>query len=77
MTTNKTVGMLMRKYRREKKMSLQQVADRMHKSKNSISLLELGVTGIEIDVLQKYCNIIGHSMIDLMKEADLIDRENE
>lgn len=75
MATNKTVGMFMRKHRQERKYSLQYVADRMGKAKNSISLLELGVTGIEIDILQKYCDIIGYSFIKLIEEADEYDRQ--
>ena len=70
MTTNKTIGMLMRKHRKEKKMTIQEVADRMGKAKNSVSLLELGKTGIEIETLQKYCDVIGYDWITLIKEAD-------
>lgn len=73
MTTNKTIGMLMRKHRKEKKMTIQQVADKMGKAKNTVSLLELGKTGIEIETLQKYCDIIGYDWIDLIKEADALD----
>lgn len=73
MTTNETIGRLMRKHRKEKNMTLQQVADKMGKAKNSISLLELGKTGIEIETLQKYCEIIGYDWINLIKEADAID----
>lgn len=77
MATNVTVGMLMRKHRQERRMSMQQVADAMGKSKNTISLLELGITGIEIDVLQKYCDIINYSFIDLIKEADEYDQKRQ
>lgn len=73
MTKNTTIGMLMRKHRKEKKMTIQQVADKMGKAKNSISLLELGKTGIEVETLQKYCEIIGYDWIELIKEADAID----
>jgi transcriptional regulator with XRE-family HTH domain len=70
MTTNETIGMLMRKHRKEKKMTIQEVADRMGKAKNSVSLLELGKTGIEIETLQKYCDVIGYDWITLIKETD-------
>ncbi len=67
----------MRLHRKQKKMTIQQVADQLGKAKNTISLLELGKTGIDLETLQKYCAAIGDNWLAIIQEANhLSSRED-
>lgn len=66
---NKKIGCEMRNQRLLKRMTLEQVAKKMGRTKNSISLLELGVTKITIVDLKKFCEVIGCSWIELLEKV--------
>ena len=70
MTLNERIGFEMRTQRLIKRMTQVQVAEKMGlKSKNSISLLEKGVTKITVEDLQNYCDAVGCSWIDILKKV--------
>lgn len=70
MTLNEKIGFEMRSQRLLKRMTLEQVAEKMGvKSKNTISLMELGVTKITVEDLQKYCDIVGCSWIEILESV--------
>lgn len=57
-TLNERIGYEMRTERLVHRMTLEQVAKRMGKVKNSISYLELGKTKITVEDLIEYCNTV-------------------
>ena len=70
MTLNEKIGFEMRSQRLLKRMTLEQVAQKMGvASKNTISRMELGITQITVSDLQKYCEAIGYSWIDLLNKV--------
>ena len=70
MNLNEMIGAEMRAQRKRKKMTIEQVAEKMGKYKNSISLLELGTTKITVTELQKYCDVLGISWIELLETVE-------
>lgn len=66
MNINVQIGLLMREERTKKKMSLQEVADKMNLGKTTISAYELGKIAISVENLQKYCEIVGCDFYKLM-----------
>lgn len=69
MNVNEKIGYEMRTERLIKRMTIQQVADKMHKSKNTISYYELGKINITINDLIDYCEIVGCNYIDILNRA--------
>ena len=70
MTLNERIGYEMRTQRMIKRMTQEQVAEKMgYNSKNSISLLEKGVTKITVEDLQKYCDVVGCSWIEILEKV--------
>lgn len=70
MTLNEMVGYEMRTQRLLRRLTLADVARRMGvKSQNTISLMELGRTQISVEVLQKYCDAVGCSWIEVLEKV--------
>lgn len=70
MTLNEKIGYEMRTQRLIKRMTQAQVAEKMgFNSKNSISLLEKGVTKITVEDLQNYCDAVGCSWIEILEKV--------
>ena len=70
MTLNERIGFEMRSQRLLKRMTLQQVADGMGvASRNTVSLMELGRTMITVQDLQKYCEVVGCSWIEILQKV--------
>lgn len=69
MTMNEQIGSLMRAERKRARMTLDEVAKRMGKTKNTISYLELGKTKITVDDLKAFCNIVGCSWIEILNKV--------
>jgi len=70
MTLNERIGFEMRSQRLLKRMTLQQVADGMGvASRNTVSLMELGKTMITVQDLQKYCEVVGCSWIEILQKV--------
>jgi len=70
MTLNERIGFEMRSQRLLKRMTLQQVADAMgFASRNSVSLMELGKTMITVHDLQRYCEVVGCSWLDILNKV--------
>lgn len=68
---NKRIGYEMRTQRLIHRMTMSQMAERMGvRSKNTISLMELGKTNITVSDLKKYCDILGVDYIDILKKAE-------
>ena len=66
-TINERIGFEMRNRRQLKRMTLEQVAEKMEvKSKNTISRMELGKKDISVSDLQKFCDAVGCSWIELL-----------
>ena len=70
MTLNERIGFEMRTQRLVKRMTIQQVADALGKSKNTVSYYELGKINITVDDLMKYCDVIGCNYIDILLNAN-------
>ena len=51
-------------------MTIQQVADKVGKSKNTISYYELGKIKITINDLISYCEAVGCDYIEVLKKAN-------
>lgn len=70
MTLNEKIGFEMRSQRLLKRMTLQQVADGMGvASRNTVSLMELGRTMITVQDLQKYCEVVGCSWLEILQKV--------
>lgn len=69
MNIDERIGYEMRSARLLKRMSLQQVADRLDKAKQTISYWELGKTKITVVDLQRYCEVVGCNWLDILKRA--------
>ena len=64
---DKRIGFELRSQRLLRRMSLEEVADKMGvSSRNTISYLELGKKSIEVDELIKYCEIVGCDWKEIM-----------
>ena len=70
MTLNEKIGFEMRSQRLLKRMTLQQVADGMGvASRNTVSLMELGKPMITVQDLQKYCEVVGCSWLEILQKV--------
>lgn len=66
----KYIGEELRLLRVKSKLSQEEVTKRIgYKSKNSISLFELGGTKIDLETLEKLCDLYGVDMIELLEKA--------
>ncbi len=71
MTLNEKIGFELRNQRQLKRMTLEDVAEKMNvKSRNTISRIELGKKGITVEDLIKYCNAVGCSWIELLYKVN-------
>jgi len=66
---SKLIGLLMREKRLTKRLSLQQVADRLGNTRQTISLWELGKVKITVHDLQRYCDVVGCNWLDILKRV--------
>lgn len=69
MTLNERIGFELRNQRLLKRLTIQQVADMLGKSKNTVSYYELGKINITINDLINYCTAIGCDYIEVLKKA--------
>lgn len=69
MTLNERIGYELRSQRLLRRMTIQQVANRLGKSKNTVSYYELGKIKITINDLIDYCNVVGCDYIEVLKKA--------
>ncbi len=70
MTLNEKIGFELRNQRLLKRMTIQQVADLLGKSKNTVSYYELGKINITINDLIEYCDAVGCDYIEILKKAN-------
>lgn len=67
---NERIGYEMRTQRLIRRMTLAEMAKRMGlKSRNSVSLMELGKTMITVTDLKQYCDVLGIDYIDILKKV--------
>ena len=69
MTLNEKIGFELRSQRLLKRMTIQQVADKLGKSKNTVYYYELGKINITINDLIDYCEAVGCDYIEILKKA--------
>lgn len=69
MTLNEKIGYELRSQRLLKRMTIQQVADQLGKSKNTVSYYELGKINLTINDLIEYCTVVGCDYIEILKKA--------
>ena len=69
MTLNEKIGYELRSQRLLKRMTIQQVADILGKSKNTVSYYELGKTNLTVKDLVDYCSAIGCDYIEILQKA--------
>ena len=70
MDLNEKIGRELRAERVKNRLSLSDVAKIMgYSSKNTVSKIELGQTQITVEQLQKYCDIVGCNMYDLLRRV--------
>lgn len=78
MTIDEYLGSQLRKARKERGISLEQAADALgFKSRNSVSILEMGKQKITVEFLISYCQYLGIDYIDLLKQARDYDLESK
>lgn len=70
MNLNEKIGFELRNKRLLNRMTIQQVADKVGKSKNTISYYELGKIKITISDLISYCEAVGCDYIEVLKKAN-------
>lgn len=71
---NKRIGYEMRTQRLIRRLTLEQVAERMHvASKNTISRMELGDTKITVVDLKAYCDAVGCSWLEVLENVRKYD----
>ena len=70
MTLNEKIGFELRSQRLLKRMTIQQVADKLGKSKNTVSYYELGKINITINDLIDYWEAVGCDYIEILKKAN-------
>ena len=70
MNLNEKIGFELRNKRLLNRMTIQQVADKVGKSKNTISYYELGKIKITINDLISYCEAVGCDHIEVLKKAN-------
>lgn len=67
---NERIGYEMRTQRLIHRMTLAEMARRMGlKSRNSVSLMELGKTMITVADLKQYCDVLGVDYIEILQKA--------
>lgn len=69
MTLNEKIGYELRSQRLLKRMTIQQVADQLGKSKNTVSYYELGKINLTINDLIEYCAVVGCDYIEILKKS--------
>ena len=69
MTLNEKIGFELRNQRLLKRLTIQQVADKLGKSKNTVSYYELGKINITINDLINYCSAVGCDYIEVLKKV--------
>jgi len=70
MDLNANIGTALRNERSKRKLSLAEVADRMgYSSRNTVSKIELGTTQITVEQLQKYCDAVGCSWVEILEKV--------
>ena len=75
MTLNERIGLQFRILRLEKRMSIEQVADKLGVAKNTVSYMELGKKKITVDDVITYAEIFGVNWISILEKADQTERE--
>ena len=68
--TNAEIGMAMKKYRKQKKMSMQTVADKLGVTKTAVHYWETGKRTIYAYQLLDYCEAIGVNVNDVLSEVE-------
>lgn len=67
---NEKIGFELRNQRLLKRMTLEQVAEKMGiSSRNTISYLELGKTKIDVVTLVEYCDAVGCDWKEVLRKA--------
>lgn len=56
---NAKIGSVLRKHRKQKRMSMQEVADRLHVTKTAVHYWESGKRSIYADQMLDFCDVIG------------------
>lgn len=72
-TVMKNIGMKIRKFREERKMTLEDLANRLGKSKGYISKLETGKKPINLENLQKIADALDVDVTDLFHNKEKVD----
>ena len=75
MTLNERIGLQFRILRLEKRMSIEQVAEKLGVAKNTVSYMELGKKKITVDDVITYADIFGVNWISILEKADQTERE--
>lgn len=69
---NKKIGYEMRNQRLLARLTLEEVAHRMgYSSKNTVSRMELGQAKITVSDLKKFCDAVGCSWVEVLKNAGI------
>ncbi len=68
-TVSEAIGYEMRTMRLIERKTLQQVADALNVTKNTISLWELGKTKITCEDLVRYCDVVGCDWAELLNRV--------
>jgi transcriptional regulator with XRE-family HTH domain len=66
---NAKIGAVLRKYRKQRKMSMQDVADKLNVTKTAVHYWESGKRSIYADQMLDYCDVIGLDPQQIIKEV--------
>lgn len=66
---NAKIGDVLRKYRKQRKMSMQEVADKLNVTKTAVHYWESGKRSIYADQMLDYCDVIGLDPQQIIKEV--------
>ena len=71
----RTLGKIIRQYRRDKKLSQEQLAFAAELNRNYISLVELGSSSPTVDSLAKIAAALGESASSLLAQAESLQKK--
>lgn len=66
---NAKIGAVLRKYRKQRKMSMQEVADKLNVTKTAVHYWESGKRSIYADQMLDYCDVIDLDPQQIIKEV--------
>ncbi len=71
---DKNLGIVLKQIRTQRKLSMQNIADRMGITRQAYFYYEKGVVALSVSQLIRICNIINANYVEVIKEAEELMR---